>query len=301
RRKLRSQSCEDAPKLILGAIDISPRLTRLHVVEVARRSSRRLTERNHSVTAELVNLERLTALLMAEVETARDAGAEHIEVTAGPELRGSRLIRLLERASRGAGSGPIRIPSGRERVAAAYLAATVPDPAAGATTGIGLIDDTMLGLGVGHPAQAPAWIGTRPAGSTTVTDRARFSDPPRPNQIDAAIAGACRAIDSLEPPAMERLLVVSPFAPVIARLCGPQISHDDARRGLESILGQTSDDLSAWFGVDPASSRYLPGAIVGHAALADAFAVPVEPVTADLAAGRHWLELDRQPSGRSVA
>lgn len=279
--------------MILGTIEISSRSTRLSVIDVGAFDSAPITERAHAVRAEIGNLERLTALLMAETETARDLGAEEIEVVADSSLRGTRLVRLLERVSSGMGTGAIRLPAGRERIGAAYLAATRPwrdEPGSGSGVGVALIGDSSLGLGVGIPGSVPEWVGSRPVGAVRISARARFSDPPRPNQIEAAITGAARRLGSLSPPSMNRLLATSGFAPVIERLCGSSITHEDARHGLNSILGQTGDDLAAWFGIEPATSRYLPGAIVGHAALADAFGVPVEPVACELAAGRHWLD-----------
>jgi len=277
--------------LILGAIEISNRSTRLTVADVGERDSARILERVHAVSAKLKNLERLSALLMAEVEAARDLGAERIEVYAEADLRGTRLVRLLGRVTAGVGAGDIRIPAERERVAASFVAATVPGGAdLQGPIGVALVGLATVGIGVGEPGDPPVWVGSRPVGAAVISEKARFSDPPRPNQIEAAITGASRKIESLSPPPIDRLMVVSNFAPVIERLCGGSITHDDARRGLDSILGQTSDDLAAWFGVEPATSRLLPGTIVGHAALADAFGVPVEPVGCDSVAGREWLE-----------
>lgn len=277
--------------MILGAIEISTRSTRLSIVDVSACDSIRILERVHAVSAKLPNLERMTSLLMAEVEAARDLGAELIEVFAEPELRGTRLIRLLDRVCDGIGVGAIRIPADRDRAAAGFMAATTPrHENLDGSIGIAVIGESSVGLAVGEAGGRPQWIGSRPVGAGSITDRARFSDPPRPNQIDAAITGASRKIASLAPPDMDRLMTTSTFSPVIERLCGNSITHDDARRGLDSILGQTSDDLAAWFGLEPADSRLLPGTIVGHAALADVFGLPVEPVSCDPAAGRHWLE-----------
>lgn len=279
--------------MILGAIEISSRSTRLSVVDVTGGGSVRILDRSHAVKAELDNLERMTALLMAEVETARDLGAERIEVIAETELRGSRLVRLLGRASQGVGAGEIRIPAERDRIAAEFLAANIArnEPIEG-TAAVAVVGPATIGIGVGDPAGVPEWIGSRPVGAATISDKARFSNPPRPNQIEAAITGASRRIASLSPPPIDRLMVSSAFAPVIERLCGERVGHDDARRGLDAILGQTSDDLAAWFGIEPAISRLLPGTMVGHAALADAFGVPVEPVSCDSVAGRELLEHD---------
>ncbi len=277
--------------MILGAIEISLRSTRFSLSEASGGSVRRIVERSHGVTAGIDALDRISALIMSEVECARDEGAELIEVLAVPSLRGSRLIRLLNRVTEAVGAGMIRIPSRRDWSAASFLGVTVPaadwlpDPVAVAAVG-----ETAIGLAVGRPGEVPGWIGTRPVGASTMTRKARFQDPPRPGQIEAAITGASRGISSLFPPEAERVLVVSPLAAVVERICGPRIGPEEARKGLDSILGQTSDDISAWFGAELSQARNLPGIIVGHAALAEGLGQAVEPALADLAASRYWLD-----------
>ena len=276
--------------LILGALEISLRSTRFSLSEVTSTSAGRIVERSHGVTAGIDGLDRLSALIMAEVEFARDEGADRVEVVAVPALRGSRLIRLLGRVTDAIGAGPIRIPSRRDWSAANFLGVTVPAgdslPDRVAVAGIG---ETAIGFAVGTPGEVPDWIGSRPVGASTMTRKARFQDPPRPGQLEAAILGASRGIASMFPPETERVMVVSPLAPVVERLCGPLIGPEQARRGLDSILGQTSEDMSAWFGAEPALARHLPGIIVGHAALAEGLGVKVEPALSDLAASRYWL------------
>ncbi len=281
--------------MILGAIEISLRSTRFSLSEVSACSTDRIVERSHAVTAAIDGLDRISALIMAEVEFARDRGADRIEIVAVPVLRGSRLIRLLERVADAVGAGPIGIPSRRDWAAASFLGVTVPaggslpDPVA-----VAAIGETAISLGVGSPGELPTWIGSRPVGASTMTRKARFQDPPRPGQLEAAVTGASRGIASMFPPPSDRVLVVSPLAAVVERLCGPRIGPDEARKGLDAILGQTSEDIAAWFGAEIALARHLPGIIVGHAALAEGLGRSVEPAIADPAASRHWLA-EREP------
>jgi hypothetical protein len=289
--------------LILGAIEISLRSTRFSLSEVTAISASRIVERSHGVTASVDGLDRLTALIMSEVEYARDQGAERVEMIAVPTLRGSRLVRLLDRVADAIGIDPIQIPSRRDWTAASFLGVTVPatdslpDPVA-----VAAIGETAIGFGVGSPGEIPEWIGSRPVGASTMTRKARFQDPPRPGQIEAAVIGASRGIASMFPPEAERVLVASPLAAVVERLCGPRIGPEEARKGLDAILGQTSEDISAWFGAEPPLARHLPGIIVGHAALAEGLGIRVEPALVDLAASRHWFgqrETDLAGQGQS--
>lgn len=289
------QNCEDGPALILGAIHISERFTRLRVADVGRTSSRRLIERSSPVVAELVNCDRLTALLMAEVEAARDAGAVEIIVMATRTLRGTRLLRLLDRVTRASGAGGILLPGTADTLAAGFLAVTRPrvNSLAG-TVAVARIGDSTTGVAAGGPGEMPEWVGSRPIGAANLTRRARFSDPPRPNQIEAAVNGATRALGSLALPDCERVFLMTPMSAALERLCGPRIDSAVARRGLDSILGQTSDDIAAWFGADSGRARLLPATLVIALALADLTGLEVDPCVGDPVAGRAWLGECRQ-------
>jgi hypothetical protein len=285
------KNCKDGPELILGAIQISQRSTRLRVAEIGEESSSRLLDRSSRVSAELRNAERLTALLMAEIEAARDAGAVRVEVIATRSLRGSRLLRLLDRVSRAAGAGGILLPGPAEALASTFLSVTKPIASElPGSTGVARIAESTTGVAIGIAGDRPGWIGSRPLGAASLTERARFSDPPRPNQIEAAINGAVRRFGSLSPPVCDRLFVSSPHSTVLERLCGPRMDVASARRGLDLILGQTGDDIAAWFGADSGQAKLLPATIVCCLALCEVFENQVEPRYGDLVAGRAWLD-----------
>ena len=285
--------------MILGAIDISKRATRLKVAEVGTGDSVRLLERSSLVSAELSNCDRLSALLMAEIEAARDAGADHVEVVATRSLRGTRLLRLLDRVCRASGAGGILLPDPEQRLASTFLAATVPS--AGeleGTVAVARVGESTTGIAVGAPGERPGWVGSRPVGCATLTEKARFSDPPRPNQIEAAVTAAVRKLETLSPPAADRVLLSTPLAAALERICGPRIDPASARRGLGSILGQTGDDIAAWFGTESGQGRLLPATIVCCLGLAEVLGTAVEPREADPVAGRFWLtEAGRTSTG----
>lgn len=276
--------------MLLGAVEIGLRSTRLTVSDVGRRFSRAVVHRDHRLTARLDNLDRLGALVMAEVESAREAGARRVELLAASELRGSRLLRMAGRFAEATGTGPIRIPTRRDRIAASFVGSSRPHlDSPDLRIGVARIDEDAVGIAVGCPGRSPDWVGSRPVGSASMTRKARFLDPPLPGQIEAAISGASRAIASLLPPSCERLLVSSPLAGVVVRLSGERPDAKGARRGLDAILGQTADDIAAWFGLDPGPARRLPGLLVGHVALAEVLGREIEPVDCDPVAARHWL------------
>jgi exopolyphosphatase/pppGpp-phosphohydrolase len=280
--------------LILGAIHISERALRLRVADVESDGSRRVIDRTSLVRAELRNCDRMSALLMAEAETARDAGVVDLEVLATRSLRGTRLLRLLDRVARASGAGTIKLPAAAEELSSGFLAATRPRrPDLGETVAVADITESTVGISVGTPGEAPDWVGSRPLGAATLTRRARFSDPPRPNQIEAAVNGALRSVGSMAVPPCERILLNTSMPGALGRLCGARIDAGSARRGLDSILGQTADDTAAWFGADSGRARLLPATLVIVHAIAGLTGAAVEPCTVDPVAGRAWLAESR--------
>lgn len=276
--------------MILGAIEISKRTTRLRVAEVGSGSSRRLVDRSSLVSAQLRNSDRLSALLMAEIEAARDAGAERVEVLAGRSLRGTRLLRLLDRVSRASGAGGILLPDPGERLRSTFFSVTVPFAGElDRSVAVARVGESNTGVAVGVPGERPGWVGSRPVGCATLSEKARFSDPPKPNQIEAAVTATVRKLETLAPPGSDRLFVSTPLAGPLCRICGPRIDPASARRGLDSILGQTGDDIAAWFGADSGRARLLPATLICCLGLSEVFGTPVEPREGDPVAGRFWL------------
>lgn len=280
--------------MILGVIEISERVTRLRVSEVGFDRARRLTDRSSLVSAELRNCDRLSALLMAEIETARDAGAERVEVIASRKLRGTRLLRLLDRVTRAVGAGAIQIPGATDALAANFMAVTRPlETLSGSVVAVARIGESSTGVAVGPAGGVPEWIGSRALGAANLTDKAGFADPPGPNQIEAAINGATHALTSLALPDFERAFIGTPLSAVLQRLCGPRIDPVAARRALGLILGQTADDIAAWFGAESAQARLVPATLAVTLALSELTGVAVEPCAADPVAGRTWLARSR--------
>ncbi|MEX0620445.1 MAG: hypothetical protein WD181_02595 [Solirubrobacterales bacterium] len=280
--------------MILGEIQISECVTRLRVSEVSGVGSRRVLDRSSWISADIRNCERLSALLTAEIKAAREAGAVRVEVAAARALRGTRLLRLLDRVARTAGTDGVHIPPAADTLAAGFLAVTRPRVTElDGPVAVALIGDEATGLAVGTPGHPPEWVGSRPLGAATLTDRARFTDPPLPNQIEAAVNGAMRAIGSLALPESERIFLTTPMWATLERLCGSTIQAAAARRGLDSILGQTEQDIAAWFGAESGRARLLPATVVLTFALAELTGSAVEPCPVDPVAGRFWLAESR--------
>lgn len=237
---------------------------------------------------------------MAEVETLRDLGVARTEVIAVPELRGTRLIRLLDRASISIGSGEIRIPSRRESASAAFLGATFAGEAAPADdVTVARIGESGVEIAVGTPAHVPGWFGSRPVGTAVIARKARFSDPPGRNQVEAAFSGAARALASLAWPAGDRALVVSSLANEVEALCGSPAGPEQVRTGIESVRGEPAEEIADRFGVGPAGARRMIPTLVLHGALAERLGRAVEPVAEDPVGGRFWLaESDRPLADR---
>lgn len=284
--------------MILGVLEISSRSVRFCVTDVGASSSTRILERFHTIKPTQANLERLTAILMAEAEAARELAVGRIDVTAGSDLRGTRLAIQLDRVCGVIGAGRLKIPSVREEAGAVFAGVTVPGPEhQGERVAVALVGERHVSLAVGKSGSVPQWMASRPVGSVNMTDKARFSDPPRPGQLEAAISAATRQVSTLMPPEFDRLLVASQSPAIVERLCGGRFDADGARRGIDSILGLNAHDVSAWFGAPVGLSRLLPATLIAHAALAGGLDADVEPVAWEPVAGRQWQKGLLDPAG----
>ena len=245
------------------------------------------------------NLGQVEVIVADGAEAARQAGAETVQLVFAPDLRGTRLARLIERKV-GHAVSSVRSPETGARVASRFMAATAGGPVSvdHAPVGVAGLGHLSLGLAIGEPGEAPVWIGSRPLGLDRVAARARFQDPPTPVQLDVARVACTKSLATLQPPEFGSMLVVSDFAPTMVEICGPEISPGLLDSALDWILGRTVDELSAITGFEPHLARLLPAALAIHQALADCFELPLLPVDPDPAAEVALAELVSGGRGR---
>lgn len=268
--------------MVHAAIEITPGSIRTRAVDGGGEPGC-LVDRFVPVPVEASNIRRVEAILADAVAAAREVGADRIEVSAAPEMRGDRVLALIGRSVRGPGIGPVQVLDPGSLMAGRFLAATraISEPNRIAVVGLG---HHSVGLAVGLPGSRPEWVGSRPVGLERIHSRARLQDPPTPVQVEAAVSATIRSLASLHPPRIERLLVVSDFADQIAAICGSPAGESEVRAGLDSMLGMTADELAASTGRNWRHARLLVPATVAHLAVARLLELPLEPVEVDPAA-----------------
>lgn len=233
-------------------------------------------------------LQELIERAVAEVD---EAGGVDPEVVIVGDLRGTRLPALVERIARRIGLDSVGVPSRREQIAGAFLAATGHrSPESPAKAGVAILTDSFLGLAVGTPGCLPDWTASRPITAGSLAGRARFSDPPTGAQLEAAASAATRSLGSLVPPEPPSgILLVTEEAYQIVDACGSQLSPESVTRALHSPGGTVGrDDGGARDNTRPSRSR-LAATLVICRALLDQFGMPLDPMVPDPALARELL------------
>ena len=297
----RRKNWKDCPVLVHAAIEISQSAVRTRVSEFRAEGVDDLIDRFVPVRASQANLDRIAAIVADGADAARSAGAGPIGLVFTPDLRGTRIARLVERRVAPVVSGIRSLEPGAQ-IACRFMAATAklgPEEL-GESIGVAGLGHSSLGIATGRAGEAPRWIGSRPIGLDRVASRARFQDPPTPVQLDVARIASGKSLETMQPPAFETLLVVSDFEPTLTELCGARASVDDLAGALGWVLGRTSDELSAVTGFDRHLARLLPAAITIHQALAETFEATVVAVSPDPAAEAALAELGSTGTARDA-
>lgn len=249
-------------------------------------------DREYAVSPLGVTPDRLAALIDEAADEIRSAGDSDPEVVMVGNLRGTRLPSLIRRLARRAGLGPLKIPSRREQVVGAFLAATAQhDLQSDSEEAVFILSDSFLGVAVGRPGVLPDWTASRPVTAQALVRRARFSDPPTPAQLDAATSGTLRHVGSLAPPDFDRVTLVSELVPSIVHLCGTEIDTESAGRGLDQLIGLAGPVVAPDGAGDRAARQAVAATLVICRALSIRFDTPLELMIPDPARARALLEL----------
>lgn len=281
--------------MVHAAIEISPSAVRTRVSELRPGEVEVRLDRFVPVEVGTADPARIEMLVADGAEAARSAGSEEVEVVIAPELKGTRIARLVGRRVSRFVSG-VRTPGTGALIASRFIASTtahVPDP--DVPVGVAGIGHDSLGVAVGRPGSAPDWIGSRPFGVDRLASKARFQDPPTPVQLDVARVATARALATMQPPEFGDLLVVSDFESTIRDLCGTEISSGGLAGALDWVMGRTSDELVAVTGFERHLARLLPASIAIHQALAEVFGSTIVPVAPDPAAELALAEIGPAP------
>jgi exopolyphosphatase/pppGpp-phosphohydrolase len=262
----------------IGVIDIGASTTCSLVAELTPPRPRQALVRRHNLSPSQVEPEELASLVRSEASLARRAGAEELVVAARATLRGTHHARLLGRVCHQIGAGDLRILDAREKAELAFDGAVggQPEhiPIAVATVGLSSTE-----VAVGYAGGGTAWRGSRPAGVWRLTDGARFSDPPKLVQQDAARSAAWRSLSSLQPPPAERALLAGGAASAAIRsLCGSTIDAASLARAREHVAAVPGEILAGELMLTPGQARPVPATLAVLDAVVELIGLPLEMV-----------------------
>lgn len=279
-----------------GVIEISPGRIRALVAEVpggpGDEPQARPLDREYAVSPLEATPDRLAVLIDEAAGEIRSAGDNDPELVMVGNLRGTRLPSLIGRLARRAGLGPLKIPSRREQVVGAFLAATAHhDRQSESEEAVFVPSDSFLGLAVGRPGVAPDWTASRPVTAQALVRQARFNDPPTSVQLEAATSATLRQVGSLAPPDFGRVILVSELVPSIVSLCGTEVDTESAGRGLDQLVSQAGPKVAPDGSGNRAAGQTLVATLVICRALSIRFGGPLELMVPDPARARALLEL----------
>lgn len=255
--------------------------------------SGRLLDLEYTVSPLEASPRNIRELIERAADEVRAVGGEDPEVVMVGDLRGTRLPALVERIARGAGLGPVRLPSRREQIEGAFLAATgnrSPGAGPGAHVAVAVLANAFTGLAVGTPGSLPDWTASRPLTARGLVDRARLSDPPTEVQLEAATSAAARSLGSLVPPEPSGISLVSEEAPALVSLCGAVVDSGTTGRALGSPAVNLGSDSPAVGHLSRKERLKLAATLVICRTLSARFGMPLEVMVPDLALSRALLE-----------
>jgi hypothetical protein len=150
--------------LVHAAIEISPSAVRTRVSEFRAEGVDDLIDRFVPVRASQANLDRIAAIVADGADAARSAGAGPIGLVFTPDLRGTRIARLVERRVAPVVSGIRSLEPGAQ-IACRFMAATAklgPEEL-GESIGVAGLGHSSLGIATGRAsvddlAGALGWV-----------------------------------------------------------------------------------------------------------------------------------------------
>ena len=265
--------------MVCACVDIGSNTTRLLVAEV---SAGRLTEvlQQRAFTRigtgpviSPAKIDEVARVVGAQVELARDAGAEQVRVVATAAIRAA-----VNRDEFMAGMAvDVDVLDGAEEARLAFLGAT-------ATLGVeleGVVGVVDVGGGsteiaVGTVAEGVGWSSSFMVGSGALADHYLRTDPPSVAQLDAIREHIGEVLDTREVPIAQHAVAVGGSAASLRRLVGDVLEPGSLERALGLLCAHPAADIAAHMGLVPERVRLLPAGILILGVAAERLGRPLE-------------------------
>ena len=273
--------------MLCGCIDIGTNTTRVLVAEARGGRLEEVLQRRafthlgrglgpgHAIPEDRIAA--TAEVVAAQHALAAEAGASAIRTVATAVIRRAANAREFCAAVWRHCGVEVAVLDGAEEARLAFLGAT--QTFGHPLTGRIAVVDVGGGsseIAVGTFAGGVEWSASLPFGSGVLADRFLHSDPPDADDLAAARLHAERALDGLEPPAVDRALAVGGSAASLRRLVGPVLDRAALDRALDVLAHDTAARVAARYRLEEQRVRLLPAGLLALGAVAARIDEPLQ-------------------------
>ena len=259
--------------MILGCIDIGSNTTRLLVADATRGRVRELwAERVFTCIRKSLDpagaippekLEETVSVVASQARTARELGAGEVVAVATAAIRDAPNQDELARGVRDAADVQLKIISSEEEARLSFVGATrtLPDLEGDA---IAVLDvgGGSTEIAIGPRGGAPGWWRSLPIGSGLLADRHLRSDPPAPEEIEAARRAVDETFGSVTTPPADAAIAVGGTATSLLRVSQEALDRHTLERSIGMLCAAPIADLARRLGLEAERVRLLPAGIL---------------------------------------
>jgi exopolyphosphatase/guanosine-5'-triphosphate,3'-diphosphate pyrophosphatase len=273
--------------MLCGCIDIGTNTTRVLVAEARRGRLQEVLQRRAFTHLgrglgpdDHIPADRIAAtaeVVAAQHALATEAGASAIRTVATAVIRRAANAREFCAAVRRHCGVEVAVLDGDEEARLAFLGATqtLGQPLAGRLAVVD-VGGGSTEIAVGTSAGGVEWSTSLPFGSGVLADRFLHGDPPGADELAAARRHAERALDGLEPPAVDRALAVGGSAASLRRLVGPVLDRAALDRALDVLAHDPAAQVAARYHLEEQRVRLLPAGLLALGAVASRLDEPLQ-------------------------
>ena len=288
----------------VGVIDVGSNTVRLLVASVTEYTVRTLREeRTHLGLGEEIlhhghirpaKLEEVAAVTGEYARIARKLGVRELEtVVTAPGRQGDEPQRLLDTIGR-ATAADVRVVTAEEEGRLAFAGAV-----SRASPGENVVAVCDVGGGstevvVGTELLGPAWVRSVDLGSLRLTAALLPSDPPAPEEIEAAQSSVRDTFAAVEPPRPEIALATGGSARTVARIVGHEYGPDELDLVVEILSSRTAAASADKLGIRPERARTLLAGALILAEVSRKLEVPFTPSRGGIREGAAFRLAARQ-------
>jgi exopolyphosphatase / guanosine-5'-triphosphate,3'-diphosphate pyrophosphatase len=254
-----------------ACVDIGTNTTRLLVAErdggrlrevlAVRRFLPLVPDESGAIPADAVAA--LAAIVAGHARVARQHGVSDVHVVGTAAIRAASNRDELCAAVRSACGVHVEILTGEQEAQLAFTGAlaTLASPPAGA---IGVIDigGGSCELVTGTVADGVTWWRSVPIGSGILAARHLRSDPPELAELADARAEIDIALEQVDPPVTELVLVVGGSATTLAAASGGELDPASIARILAVLLAEPAAEAAKRLGLHVERVRLLPAGLL---------------------------------------